>query len=172
MTFNCRGQFRATDFYVRMKKNIISYKYLFVIVVIFLIGHIKSSWAKPMPAPTKTEAYKSEYIVIGEYIDYQAKEEINYFQGPIAKFKTIRILKGIDFPGILNIRYDFHDGSACLPLEGWVFSKDIMPKSGSFWILFLNKNKEYEVFTTYRGDFGRWEATEENIAELEKALGK
>jgi len=155
-----------------MKKNKISYKSLFVIVIIFLVGYTKYSWAKPMFAPTKAEAYKSEYIVIGKYIGYQAKEEINYFQGPIAKFKTIRILKGINLPGIFNIRYDFHDDSACLPLKGWVFSKDIMPKSESAWILFLNKNKEYEIFTTYRGDFGRWEATEENIAEVEKALEK
>ncbi|NQU99520.1 MAG: hypothetical protein HQ538_02180 [Parcubacteria group bacterium] len=155
-----------------MKKNKIFYKFLFIIVGIYFVLHVQYSSAKPMNVPTKKEAYKSEFIVIGEYIGYQAKEGISYFQGPVAKFKTIRILKGVGLPKTLNIRYDFHDGSACIHLEDWKFSKSIMPKSGSLWILFINKDKENKVFITYRGDFGRWEATKENIAEAEKALKK
>jgi len=153
-----------------MKKNKVFYKFLFVIAVICFVGYAKYSLAKDMLVPTKKEAYKSEFIVIGKYVGYQEKEEINYFQGPVAKFKTIRILKGSSLPKTLNIRYDFHDGSACIDLEGWKFSKSIMPKSGSLWILFMNKSKENNAFVTYRGDFGRWEATEENIIKVEKAL--
>lgn len=45
-----------------------------------------------------------------------------------------------------------------------------MPKKGSRWILFLNKDAQIKYWTTYRGPFGRWDANFENIQEAENAL--
>ncbi len=129
-------------------------------------------YGKPMFAPTKEEALRSKWIVIAMYVGYKQplSGNVNYMQGPIARYKIIRILSGDNLGKTINVRYDFHDGSACLPLEGWKFTKDKMPQVKSEWILFLNQENDNKLFTTYRGDYGRWESTEENIKDIEEAL--
>lgn len=129
-----------------------------------------SAFAKPMPAPTKDEALRSPVIAVVEYLSYRSIGEIDYFKGPVAEYKVIRILKGADVPGILNVRYDFDDGSACLPETGWEFGEDMMPEKGSKWILFLDKDAVADNWATYRGSFGRWYADPANIQEIENSL--
>lgn len=156
-----------------MKNHYKNFKKLVVMIFLCVWGlSFSGALGKPMYSPTKEEALKSQYIVIVEYIGYekQALKEIDYFNGPVARYKVIRILRGENLPEILNVRYDFHDGSACLPQEGWKFTDDTMPQVASQWLLFLNQQGGTSSFATYRGDYGRWQATKENIKEIEEAL--
>lgn len=143
----------------------------FLTVAVFFLFVCSFGYAKPMPAPTKEEAYKSQVIVIAEYLGYKSHGKIDYFRGPIAQYKTIRVLKG-DAPASLNVRHDFSDGSACIAEVGWKFTDNLMPKKGSKWILFLKNDNFAKEWTTYRGDFGRWKAKLENIKEVESSLSK
>ena len=141
-----------------------------VMVILFVTGSTGSSWAKPLPAPTEEEAYRSEFIVIAEYLGYRAQGEIGYFRPPLARYRVIRVLKGTGLPGILRVHHAFQDGSADLAPAGWRFSEGMMPEQGSRWILFLERSEGPGIFTTYRGDFGRREATEGNVERVEAAL--
>ncbi len=47
-----------------------------------------------------------------------------------------------------------------------------MPKINSKWILFLEEKRDKKLFVTYRESYGRWEATEKDIKEIEKSLKK
>jgi len=126
-------------------------------------------YAKPMLSPTKEEAYQSQLIVIAEYIGYISDNQISYFHGPIAQYRIIQVLKGVSRSMDLSVRYDFHDGSACVEEEGWKFSEELMPDIGSKWILFLGEDAS-NYWTTYRGDFGRWIANPENLKQVEEGL--
>lgn len=139
------------------------------IAFICFLGY-SSVFAKPMPAPTKGEAFKSSLIVIVEYTGYKSEGKIDYFGGPIAQYKLVRVLKGINAPKVFDVRYDFTDGSACIAEVGWKFTENLMPQKGSKWILFLNKDTQTKHLTTYRGPFGRWEANSGNITEVENVL--
>ena len=154
---------------MRLKKFFNPYWVTFLIFVQGLLIPAPM-WASPMFAPTKEEAFRSPLIVIGEYQGYKPRGEINYFRGPIARYKVIEVMKGSPMSKILDVRYDFQDGSACLAPEGEKFTKDWMPPVGSRWVLFLNKDKGEMYFSTYRGDFGRWPATEANIKEVNRAF--
>ena len=79
----------------------------------------------------------------------------------------------------VELSYAFTDGSACIePNEGgtptFTFSETMMPAAGSRRILFLLPQdpgeKTASPRTTYRGDYGRWEATPENLAKVRAAL--
>ncbi len=141
------------------------------IAFICCLGY-SSVFAKPMSAPTKKEAFKSSLVVIVEYTGYKSEGEIDYFGGPIAQYKLVRVLKGPNALKVFDVRYDFTDGSACIAEVGWKFTENLMPQKGSKWILFLNKDSQVKYLTTYRGSFGRWEANAENIIEVENALKK
>ncbi len=131
-----------------------------------------NTYAKPMPAPTIDQALRSEWIVVGRFISYKKKStvKVDYFDGVIATYEVIQILKNRTLRKQIKIHYEFQDGSACIASEGWKFEKDTMPKVGSTWILFLNRQDNGELFTTYRGDYGRWKATKEEITTLQKRL--
>lgn len=127
--------------------------------------------AEPMPSPTREEAIHSEWIVIGEYVGYTTSSDISYFRGPIARYLVLDTLKGDRIAGTIRVRYEFHDGSACLPLEHWRFSDEAMPEQRSRWILFLNGLiEDAQVYTTYRGSYGRWIASEDNKRQLQEFL--
>lgn len=125
-------------------------------------------WAKPMPSPTVTEGVsRSSVIVVAEYTGYQAVGKPDYFSGPKADYKVERTLKGKSSEA-LTVRYDFHDGSACLPDTSWKFSAKVMPKPGSRWILLLTSAGPPAV--TYRGDFGRLPYSQESLARIKAEL--
>lgn len=65
----------------------------------------------------------------------------------------------------VRILYAFHDRSACIEPEDWTFDENSMPAKGSRWILFL-ETEMGGAWQTYRGDYGRREATESNIDEV------
>lgn len=139
-------------------------------------------FAKPMTAPSLHEGVQSsQWIIIASFLDYKnpRPEPISYLGNVLARYKVIESLKGTEIKEkLLTVVYDFDDGSSCLPLQGWKFSPSIMPAKESKWILLLNKDDQAEVwkrshnvdvFTTYRGDFGRMPATESNLEKI-KAL--
>ncbi len=128
--------------------------------------------AKPMDNPTVEEAIQSKIIIIAEYIDYSKQGKIGYFNGPIANYKVIQVLRGKLLDETISIHYDFQDGSACVLLKGWRFSDNLMPKKDSQWILFLkDKSGDGKSYMTYRGDYGRWPVNEENLFVTKLFLG-
>ncbi len=131
----------------------------------------EASWAKPMPAPTKEGAFNSKYILIAEYVGYVPNQrKIEYFQPPFAEYKVLRVLKGDERPHTLKLRYDFSDGSACIAPKPWEFNKQLMPNLKTKWLLFLVGKNSGNIFSSYRGTFGRIEATKQNILEVEAFL--
>lgn len=142
---------------------------VFLLALALIIGFQFSINAKPMDSPKLEEAIRSECIVIAEYISYNHDAVISYFHGPIAEYKVTDIIKGKLQDSIIKLHYDFQDGSACIAERNWVFSDKLMPEKGSRWILFL-KNKEAEIYITYRGDYGRWPFTKENLQKVKQAL--
>lgn len=128
-----------------------------------------------MLAPTIEEAIESsQYIVVAEYSEYSKRwqHKIGYFYGPRATYKVSQTLKGNSpLLKVIRVRYDFHNGSPCIEPEKWTFDKKIMPHKGSLWILFLkSKDNEEDIWETYRGDYGRWEATDENLNKIKNQL--
>lgn len=152
--------------------NTINRKQDFFIIILISMFISSSLYSKPMPSPAPQKAIKSKWIVIAEYTGYKKDNsgEISYFQGPIANYKILKSLKGNIIEKNVNIRYDFQDGSACMALKGWEFTKGKMPSVKSKWILFLKNMNDKQIYSTYRGDYGRWKVTEENIKKIEKLL--
>jgi len=118
------------------------------------VSEQKPTHNEPMPVPRLQEMCRSKLIVRAEYKGYQKQgNQISYFEPPLAIYRVDKVLHGkYDKPEI-SIRYDFHDGSACMEEEGWTFRENLMPKKGSLWLLFIEENGT--PLTTYRGDFGR-----------------
>lgn len=141
-----------------------------LLISCFYFPLVQNAYSKPMLAPTLEEAIeRSEYIVVAEYSEYSKRwDKIGYFYGPLAMYKVIEILKGNNaLPQIIPIQYDFQDGSPCIEPENWTFDEKLMPQKESRWILFLtSKDNEQEIWETYRGDYGRWEAIEENFNKI------
>jgi len=124
--------------------------------------------------PTLEEAIlTSEHIVIAKYIGYNKLKFITYFNGPVAKYKVIKNLKGnLSFEAI-SIRYMFNDGSACLAPKNWRFNDGMMPKPASTWVLFLKRDTQHKgLWMTYRGDFGRKSFSENFEKEINKKIKK
>jgi hypothetical protein len=122
-----------------------------------------------MPAPTSQEMCRAKLIVRAEYKGFRKKgAKISYFDPPLANYRVDKVLQGkYDNPEI-SIRYDFHDGSACLEEKGWAFSDSLMPNKGSLWVLFIEENRT--LFTTYRGEFGRIRAQADTGLEVCKKI--
>ena len=126
-----------------------------------------------MLAPTKDDAYNSPHIVLAEYLDYLPnKEGTAYFAPPIARYKIIRILKGEQVPQTLKLRYDFSDGTACIAPKKWEFNDKFMPEPKSKWLLFLQGKNKSQIFSSYRGPFGRMKASKQNVTEAEASIRK
>lgn len=122
--------------------------------------------AKPMDRPTSEEAVqKSQSIVLAEYLDYEDQLKVDYFTGIVARYKVIKVFKGEETLSNIKIHYLFHDLSACLKPKDWAFNKKILPQPNSQWVLFLI-SKENKIYFTYRGNYGRWPATKENLEQI------
>lgn len=156
-----------------MIKRTIWFKAFVIIYFCFLL--VENIYSKPMSAPTIEEAIESsEYILVAEYSEYSKRwqHKISYFYGPRATYRVNQILKGNStLPKAIQVRYDFQDGSPCIESEKWRFDEKVMPQKGSRWILFLkSKGNEEDIWETYRGDYGRWEATDENFNKIKNQL--
>lgn len=138
-----------------------------LILLAILIFSSSNIYSKPMMAPTDREGFdKSAHIVVAEYQGYsKGAEKVTYFDGVLADYKVVEVLKGGEMSPSVRILYAFHDRSACIEPEDWTFDENSMPAKGSRWILFL-ETEMGGAWQTYRGDYGRREATESNIDEV------
>ncbi len=120
-----------------------------------------TAFAKPMAAPTLAESlHASPTVLVADYQQYRkapGQPNIGYFQGPLARYRVVKVLKGAFSPQTVEIRYDFTDGSACLAEEGWQFTPAMMPAPGSRWILLLAgpATPATGAYRTTRGTYGR-----------------
>lgn len=140
---------------------------LTVVTVVILAG---SLLAKPMPAPDPLEARaRSVAIVEAKYVGRVTGGNVTYFGGTVAKYRVERVLAGASPGRDIKVFYAFHDGSACIEDRSWRFSESMMPRPGSRWVLFLQR-LEGGIYSTYRGDYGRWEASPQNQARVRSLL--
>ena len=118
-------------------------------------------------------AIRSEFICIAEYQGYDKSDDIR-FNAPVASHWRIdKILKGPPLNRALPVRYDFHTLSERQPPAGWTFNESRMPVKGSKWILFIEfayPEGAKKLFTTYDGSYGRQQATEKNLDQLDSLL--
>jgi len=131
--------------------------------------------AKPMDGPSPEEAViQSDSIVVAEYLGYQNRgKEIDYFNGPCANYSIVKIIKGKKLSGIIKVKYDFQDGSACLADKNFEFTNGLMPAKRSRWILFLEGRDGLEnIWLTYRGDYGRWLLNEDNLKKINNLINR
>lgn len=132
----------------------------------------KEIYTKSKQALTYENAFKySEFIGICSYQGYDSADGITFYHPPIAHFRIEKILKGPKLNRAMPIRFEFHDKSDGEPEKGWKFSADKMPKPGSKWLLFTEMAIPTNgAFETYRGSYGRQEATEENLDKVYKVM--
>lgn len=151
------------------KKGFFREGFLFAVISL-MVGF--STQAKPMNSASLEEAVHSESIVVVRYLGFSPTSPTNlsYFMPPTVQYEVIESLKGAVELGTIRVRYSFHDGSPCVEPEGWKFTKDLMPKVGSEWILFLQNKDQNDVYSTYSGDYGRWSSTPENLEKVKGAL--
>ena len=143
---------------------------LFVLLVLFPLNN---AYAKPMMSPTEDELCKADAIVEAEYTSYSSPgwfKSIDYFSPPIAHYKKTKQVSGEEVSENFSVFFDFQDGSACLKPPDWKFSGDMMPASGSKWILFLKKDEDSKTYRTYRGDFGRIPAADTRLLDHCKSI--
>ncbi len=112
----------------------------------------------------------SEFIGICTFENYEKSDDISFFNPPRAHFHIDKILKGPNLNKEMPVRFEFHDKTATEKPEGWEFSDSMMPKKGSKWILFTDAaiptQTAQNSFETFRGNYGRMEATKENLDEI------
>jgi len=125
---------------------------LLILTLVVILGY--NANAKVLPPPTLEGALNSPCIVIATYQGYTRNgDKKDYYVKTIANYNIENILKG-DFPyRSIDVNYSFDNHSMCIAPEDWQFNENLMPKSGSKWILFLEGSPDN--LRTHRGDFGR-----------------
>ncbi len=112
-----------------------------------------------LPPLTLEDACKySKLIVVARYQDFELAQEKNLpiYQGISARYEVNRILKGdFDRSSRLKAEYELSHEFNFVPQKNWKFSKSLMPKKNSKWILFLHYPFPSGKYCTYRGSFGR-----------------
>jgi hypothetical protein len=128
--------------------------------------------AKPLPRPTLEQALRSPLIVLARY-ERSDPRGATYFGEIPASYSIQQIWKGELPQGTqeITLGYRFQDGSACIPPQDWAFSKDMLPKVGATFVLFLSPYtspvKPAISYQSYRGPFGRWPADSLQKSERE-----
>jgi hypothetical protein len=131
--------------------------------------------AKPMSSPDPVDmALKADSIVVADFVDYKdpkgkTNEDI-YMRGVLAKFKVLEVLKGETLSGDIEVSYSFNNFSWCLPDSTFRFDTNLMPQSGSKWILFLKRSDTDYGWGTCRGDAGRYEYNPENLLKVQQFI--
>jgi hypothetical protein len=119
-------------------------------------------------------ALRADSIVVADYASYKdpqgkTNEDI-YMEGVLARFKVLDVLKGEALSGDIDINYAFSDGSWCLPDSTFKFDNNLMPQSGSKWILFLKRSYVDRGWGTRRGDAGRYPYNPENLLKVQQVI--
>ncbi|MBS1994024.1 MAG: hypothetical protein JSS83_26110 [Cyanobacteria bacterium SZAS LIN-3] len=111
----------------------------------------------------------SEWIGVCEYRGYQApkNQKILFHNPPTANFYWTEWIKGPPLNHHLPVKFKFYEYDGAPMPAGWTFGPDKMPKIGSKWIIFIPNAVPVEGgFDTYKGSFGRQEATDENLGKI------
>ena len=113
----------------------------------------------------------SEWIGICEYKNYEKKDGLGFYNPPTANYSRLECLKGPPLATSLPVHFKFYDVAGAKPPDGWKFGDDKMPTKGSKWIIFIpNAVPVNGAFDTYKGDYGRQPATEENVGEIRRII--
>jgi hypothetical protein len=138
--------------------------------------------AKPMRPVSLAEALGSDYIAeleactasTSRYGKQPHEFTINYVQ-----CKVLHVFKSsaIELPAVINLHYEFSDGSDCAPWKSWQRRwKDRKPENGFkksikglHFIAFINGSPQVG-YGTYRGDKGRIDSSPLIKSNLIKAL--
>ncbi len=144
-----------------------------------------AAYADPMPPASLTEAIQSPYVVLASYQSHgQVKgftSEHLYLSGFTATYKLESILKqpsngttsvaqtGLRPGKNFDICYLVHDLSPCMADQSFHFSESLLPKKNTRWILFLTTKNKQE-WQTYRGQYGRIEATAASVTNVKGLL--
>lgn len=116
---------------------------------------------------------RSKLVVIAEYCNYEISRQqyLPEYQAISAKYDVKGVLKG-DFKPSSQLEAEFELSSEYnyVPPKNWKFTKKIMPKKGSRWILFLTYPLTDGTYCTYRGSFGRMPYTQSLESEVIRLL--
>jgi len=111
----------------------------------------------------------SEWIGICEYRGYEKPKNgpILFNNPPTANFYWTEWIKGPPLNRHVPIKYKFYEHDGMTKPEGWKFGPDKMPAVGSKWIIFIPNAIPVEGgFDTYKGSYGRQEATDDNLGSI------
>ena len=110
---------------------------------------------------------RSEKIIVAEYKSFEDDGSISYYAPPKAVFKRIDMLKGAKVNPTFFIRFEFHNKIDEPKPDGWKFSKDLMPKEGEKFIIFIpNAIPVDGMYETYHGKFGIQPYNEKNLDKI------
>lgn len=126
---------------------------------------------KPMPQPTAADAVRAGAIVEAEFLRRDPALVPTYMGGAMGVFRVLDRWSGPELTEEIKVIIAFDDGSACMPLQGWVFDEATMPTKHSKWLLFLAGPPRADgSWLTVRGNYGRWELTDAKRAEALAAM--
>ncbi len=136
----------------------------------------------PVVAEQTSDPYLSESILVGKYCGWpsefksrfrgkSANTSITLLTPPTVEFRIKEILKGPHFAGKMPIRYEFCHGDTTKP-EDWKFSRSMLPRSRSKWILFITQAKRQGTlgFETCDGCTGRIPFSSANVQKVQEGL--
>ena len=126
--------------------------------------------AKTLTPPSLEDMLRSEVIVVAEFLDVIPPAHPSNFDytGVPAHFRRTRILRGEALSETLLVRYDFSDGSFCIPPQSFDY-RTHLPRRGERFVLFLSYHQAGEWFT-YGGDYGRWSGADSVVKRATRMI--
>lgn len=163
---------------------------LFLALSIF--ASLPAAQCKGLPPPTVEQLMEADWVVSATYIGHEDPFKYKwalvpgelYVRGIDCLFKVDSVLKpstdkeinALPLQKPIHVQYCEHDYSIISPDKNYKFDESKLPKKGERFILFLNS---YELqtdqfglrhFTTRRGYYGRWAATDANLEKVRKLV--
>ncbi|MBS2006685.1 MAG: hypothetical protein JST01_06570 [Cyanobacteria bacterium SZAS TMP-1] len=115
------------------------------------------------------EAFQaSEWVGRVRYLRYETRGKVTLTNPPTAIFAPITCFKGPPISHNLTILFEFDPPETKEKQDNWKFNESMMPGPKSEWIIFIPNAVLVpgKGFITYRGSFGRMEATQKNVEAL------
>jgi hypothetical protein len=143
-------------------------------------------WDSTEPPPTKTERQKeqasslentfraSEWVGKVRYLRYETRGKVTLANPPSATYASIKCFKGPLIFSNLTLLFEFDPPETEEKRNRWKFNEAMMPAPGSEWIIFIPNAVPVpgKGMSTYRGSFGRMEATAENLEALTRIIDR
>lgn len=158
-----------------MKRTSIQRISVFTGILVCFFGLPGLTWESPSHAPPKTfedMCKRSRNIIVAEFERYGFEEGLKPSEFIWANYKVILKLKNPEsISGEITTEYAFNDIPNNVKPESWKFSKVMMPKKKSKWILFLeNFCPSTNTYYTYRGTYGRMPYDEKTIDKVKNIV--